>query len=74
MKQDDGKVARQSRAVAWRRHKRQSIHRWAWAIPAMVVAASLACGIGYYVSDNPYPAENRIDDVLGEIEPVVLTE
>jgi len=51
--------------------------RWAWVILAGLAVACgpcSCCGIGYNVPAHPYPGENRIDDVLGEIEPVVLAE
>ncbi|MBC7251042.1 MAG: hypothetical protein H5T62_12255 [Anaerolineae bacterium] len=61
-------------AVVWRRRGDGRATRWIQvASVASVMLTSLSC-IGYNIPANPYPGENRLDDVLGEVEPVVLAE
>jgi len=63
--------------VMGRRCQSRTDRRWAWV---MLAGLAVACGpcnclnIGYNVPANPYPGENRLDDVLGEVEPIVLAE
>ncbi|MCR4407941.1 MAG: hypothetical protein NUW24_13660 [Anaerolineae bacterium] len=60
-------------AVVWYRRK-ESRRGWVWVALTLAVGTGLGCGIGYNVPANPYPGENRLDDVLGEVEPIVLAE
>ena len=61
-------------AMVWVRSRGHRTPRWAWVVLALTMGAGLGCGIGYNVPVNPYPSENRVDDILGEVEPVVLAE
>ena len=59
--------------VGWQR--KRPVRRRVWMALGLVVASSLGSCIGYNIPAAPnYASENRIQDVLGQIEPVVLAE
>ncbi|MFQ6102456.1 MAG: hypothetical protein ACE5OS_14685, partial [Anaerolineae bacterium] len=60
--------------VVWVQRKERRTLRWVWVALTLAMGTGLGCGIGYNMPANPYPGENRLDDVLGEVEPVVLAE
>jgi hypothetical protein len=76
MKRDDGKVARQSRAGGWPWHEKRSTCRWIWLAVTFLALACSPCNCCslYPAPASPYASENRLQDVLGKVEPVVLAE